>query len=469
MKKLDNVTLCIVDCINYGEAISAIKKSQYQIEFAKTLFFTDINAQSTKFSFQIIPIDKIGSKAEYSHFIMKYLPKYIDTEYALIIQHDGYVLNGDSWDESFLDYDYTGAAWLEQDGFNIGNGGFSLRSKRLLDAVAHDDFIQMNHTAEDVLICRIYRPYLESRYGIKFANEEIADKFSFELREPICSTFGFHGKFHQPYKETVIIRRSGALGDCVALEPLLEHYYKNGYRVAIDIPLNLAMIYANHHYPVYHISQLNDTRVPKKVIDLDMSYENNPKQLHLKSYFETAGIAEYEIKNPKLNMPVTESTKLFRKYIVIHADIRDQPHRNIYGIDWQTVVAYLNDKEYTVIQIGQREHEPIKGAIFYNTFNATMLLHLIGGADLFCGIDSGPSNLAVACNIPSVIFFGSVKPEYIIPDLSNVKVIQNECIHQGCWHEVKGVSGQDCVFDVEQPPCTKFTTQQLFAALKELI
>src|SRR4051812_18057464 len=116
MNKLDNVTLVVVDTHNYGEAISALRKSLIQIEPAVAKFLTDIKASNPRFPFQIIPIDKLEGKGAYSDFIIKKLDNYFDTDFVLIAQHDGYVLNGDSWDDEFLNYDYIGAAWLEAEG-----------------------------------------------------------------------------------------------------------------------------------------------------------------------------------------------------------------------------------------------------------------------------------------------------------------------------------------------------------------
>jgi len=474
--KLTNVTLCIIDCKNYGEAISALRKSLYQCDFAKAIFLTDIKAYNPNFPFEIVKIDKIGSKEEYSRFVIKELYKYIDTDYVLIIQHDGYVLCGESWNDEFLNFDMLGAAWLYTDGKNCANGGFSLRSRKLLTVLGQDDFIQATDP-EDQAIGRLYRDYLIKNYDIKFAPDEVCDEFSFELREPICKTFGFHGNFHKPYRETVVIRRQGALGDLIALEPLLEYYHNKGCKVVIDTPLHLAMIYSQHRFQVFHISQLTDNRIPYTLIDLDNSYEKNPKQLHLKSYYETAGIVDGEIKNPKLHFPIDANNKLFNhKYAIVHNDIRDQPGRNIYGVNWEYVVGVLKDRGYVVIQVGASEHEQIPGAIEMKTVTMNMLLYLVAGASLFIGIDSGISNIAVGTNVPSIIFAGAVNPEYIYPDLSNVEIISNHskgnpiCPLPYCWHEViGGTVGQDCIVDKNSPPCVMFKTSQVIDAVNKLL
>lgn len=471
MRALPTITMIVADTHYYGESISALRKSLTKVQPAATKFLTDIKAYNPNFPFEIVKIDKIEGKVGYSSFVIKELDKYFDTDFVLIVQHDGYVLDDNAWDEDFLNYDYIGAPWLESADFNVGNGGFSLRSKKLQHILATDDFIKPIHP-EDNCICKVYRSYLEEKYGIKYAPDYVAEKFSFELREPNQPTFGFHGKFHKPYKPVVIVKRTGALGDCIALEPVLEHLHKSGKKVVIDIPLNLAMIYAQHHYPVHHITQFDQHRIVYDLIDLDGSYEKNPKQLHLKSYYESAGIENGEIKNPKLNLEINEQTKLFKKYAILHIDERDQKYRNIYGVNWKTVVDYLKDNGYDVIQLGLSKHEEIDGALWMNTPTTNVLLWAVAGADLFVGIDSGISNMAVATNVPAVIFTGSVNPEYIYPDLSNISLVSKGkvCNLQHCWHEpIGGVEGIDCYVDVSKPPCTQFTTEEAINGIKRFV
>lgn len=470
MKKLDRITLVAIDTNFYGEAISSLRKSLHKIQPARALFLTDIQASNPKFPFEIVKIDKLNGKEGYSDFCIKKLDFYFDTDFVLVTQHDAWVLDENAWDDRFYDYDFLGAPWNYIDGRNVGNGGFSLRSKKLQHILATDDFIMSMHPEDDA-ICRTYRHYLELKYDIKFAPEELADKFSYELREPIQSTFGFHGKFHEPYKKTIVVKRSGALGDIVALEPLLEYYHNKSCKVVIDIPIHLALVYAQHHLDVRHISQITDKRVPLTIIDLDGSYEANPKKLHLQSYYETAGITDGVIKNPKLNFPIGEHNRLFKKYFIIHNDQRDQKYRNTYGVNWDEVAGFLNEKGFTVIQVGLSKNEEIKGATWMNTPTTNMLLYVIAGASGFIGIDSGPAAIAVACNIPSAIFFGSVDPKVIHPNLSNIQIIEYEkvCDTPKCWGDVVGgFTGKECVVNADAPPCTQYTTQMAIDALNKM-
>jgi hypothetical protein len=116
--------------------------------------------------------------------MVKDLNEYVETDYVLVIQYDWFILNPDAWTDEFLEYDYIWAPWWYIDDCNVGNGGFSLRSKRLLELLANDENIKETHP-EDHHICRTYWEYLKSKW-IKFAPEEIARKFSIEwaLMEP---------------------------------------------------------------------------------------------------------------------------------------------------------------------------------------------------------------------------------------------------------------------------------------------
>ena len=91
---------------------------------------------------------------------------------------DGYVLNGDAWCDGFLQYDYIGAPWLPSG--LVGNGGFSLRSRKLLKYLAANPFGDNPHP-EDNYICLRHRKSLEDA-GFKFPELATALKFAFEGR-----------------------------------------------------------------------------------------------------------------------------------------------------------------------------------------------------------------------------------------------------------------------------------------------
>jgi hypothetical protein len=124
----------------------------------------------------------------------------------LFCQHDGYPININCWDDRFLDYDYIGSPWGTDrpDYKRVGNGGFSLRSAKLLKIVSN--IIPPYDWPEDLMICDIFGDVLQNEYGIKFAPIDLAIKFSYEVDIPERTTklnesFGFHDFKCGPIKD----------------------------------------------------------------------------------------------------------------------------------------------------------------------------------------------------------------------------------------------------------------------------
>ena len=480
MRKIPNCTLMAADTYNYGGAVASLKKSMTQCEFDRVIFFTNIPLQIE--GIEVIQINELSGKDGYSNFMVKEAWKYIKSDFVLVTQHDAWILDGNQFDERLYDVDYAGALWLEPDGLCNGNGGFSWRSKKLMEAAGKDEMINAC-TPEDVCICRVYRRYLEKNYNLVWASDEICEQFSFELRTPTKPTFGFHNFFHQPYQPSVYIIRKGAMGDVVQVEKVMQYFHDKGYRIILDTLPQFHLLFLNHYFKVHKPQEIDQRLLETaKVVNLDMSYESKPKQLHLKSYFEYAGVPEEEytpyLKNPQLNLgfALNEGTKLFKKYCVLHVDNRPITQgRNIYGVDWWWITEYLKTKGYTPIQVGRDDTAIIKNAIQINCTNENFLCYVVGGADLMVGIDSGIAAIAAGYNVPSVIAFGSVNPEYIHADLSNIEVVTNHnkekpfCNLPSCWSESVTVEGQKCIVDESDPPCCHFTTEQFINAIDKQI
>lgn len=192
---INNITLCAIDCLYQKLSIPAIEKSASQIQFNECLLFSD-KPQNHSY-IKTIEIDTISSMDDYDRFVFKELHNHINTDYLLIIQWDGWIIDKNSWDDRYLNYDYIGAPWsFYDDGKVVGNGGFSLRSKKLLTALTNSEFEVIHNQAEDDAICRGYREILEGKYDIKFAPLYLAEKFSYESYITQQSTFGFHGAYN---------------------------------------------------------------------------------------------------------------------------------------------------------------------------------------------------------------------------------------------------------------------------------
>ncbi len=204
--QLPNVTLLGIDCVNIERLIAAMDISEKGIEFGSVKLLSSISSDDER----LIKIPHIGSIEDFSKFCIQDLNDYVDTDYVLLVQYDGFVLNPESWTPEFLEYDYIGAPlsgmhWLEKNRnkpdskFVVGNGGFSLRSKKFLELsqkFANEGRITKFH-AEDVALCVWYRDLFEEE-GVKYARPELGMKFSVvEDYDWYDKPFGFHGLFNK--------------------------------------------------------------------------------------------------------------------------------------------------------------------------------------------------------------------------------------------------------------------------------
>ena len=192
----DDITYVIIDTLHHKLSDYALQKSHARFPLKHTLIFSDKPHEWGGHG--IVQIPEIKTTADYNKVVFYELPKYLKTDFALILQYDGFVLSGNCFSERFLNCDYVGALWPHHQEFCVGNGGFSLRSKQLICSLP--EFLHSGdlNKAEDVVICRYLRARLEDKYGIKFASPEMAQLFSYEMKDPAKPTFGFHGIFNLP-------------------------------------------------------------------------------------------------------------------------------------------------------------------------------------------------------------------------------------------------------------------------------
>lgn len=195
---LDQVTLCAADTRSPALAAWSLQRSMEQVDFARVVLFTDQWASPQPLpGIERVQIPTLRSGADYSQFVLRDLPAHVQTSHVLVTQWDGFVLDASAWHPDFLLHDYVGAVWPDQPAAqNVGNGGFSLRSRRLLMAGLDPRITQVH--PEDQVLCRNHRALLESEHGVRFAPAELARRFAFENETPRGPVFGFHGPCNLP-------------------------------------------------------------------------------------------------------------------------------------------------------------------------------------------------------------------------------------------------------------------------------
>ena len=202
--KIPTVSLVSVACAKVPETIDAMRKCQEQMGFKRSILFTHEDIQFPEID--VVKIDKLDYQG-YNEFVAMKLWQYIETDFVLLVQNDGYITDVSKWDDEFMNFDYIGAPWpIPNDEITyrtpkgrlvrVGNGGFSLRSRRLLRAptILGLEFTDngSGFWHEDGNLCVHHGDTLQDA-GIKFAPIEVAAKFSTELVVPeTVESFGKH-------------------------------------------------------------------------------------------------------------------------------------------------------------------------------------------------------------------------------------------------------------------------------------
>ena len=223
MIELSDVTLISIDTTdNLEGTLNGIYTSMMGINFGAVKLITTKEQikKNTDLKEEGItleePVREIKNYNDYNYYVIYCLHNHVETSHCLLVQPDGFVLFPDKWDDEWLKYDYIGAPWpLVKDSYidpfgnqhQVGNGGFSLRSKKLLEVPTkvevpwetnNSDFYWMPpgvvNYHEDGNIC-VHNRHIFVEQGCEFAPVNVAARFSQENRIPECegiTPFGFH-------------------------------------------------------------------------------------------------------------------------------------------------------------------------------------------------------------------------------------------------------------------------------------
>ena len=153
----DKLTIVSVFGHNDGSsAVPSIIKSMEELPGSKGLLLSIEKPENLPSDIEWKHIYFLNYK-QYTVFMMHSLYAFIKTDYCLVVQDDSWVLNGDKFTEEFYQYDYIGPPthcglqfsqdaskiehlflqfnWIDKPNtLVVQNGGFSLRSKKFLEA-----------------------------------------------------------------------------------------------------------------------------------------------------------------------------------------------------------------------------------------------------------------------------------------------------------------------------------------------
>lgn len=449
-KTLPQVTLVCIDCTPRVDlAVRAIERSLEQCEFGAVKLLTD--DASAPYGERI---EKIRSLEEYSNFCIRDLWKHIGTSHALLIQSDGYVVNGNAWTDDFLKYDYIGAPWLPSNA--IGNGGFSLRSRKLLTMLGTMRFGDSPHP-EDNYICIRHRKDLFAA-GARFASLDIARRFAFEGRSwnngiewagiPVnyAGQFGFHSWLTPGVPGSPkVFHHSGEWGDVIYSLPVIKALgggvlflsadnrypyprptretptaeWVNNIKPLLEAQDYIERVQFTHGLPFSTSYDLNKFRLPWKnrtAADFDSIY-----RLHLRA-FEL----DWPEDEPWLSVP--EPITVPGRDIVVSRS----PRYHDDAFPWYDLVQKAGDRMVFVgteseANIFQGFGAPKTIIPHYRTANLLEVARVIAGAGMFIGNQSAPLAIALGLGVRCLVEEWPLNPNCRL-ERCNARYFAKDCL-----------------------------------------
>lgn len=195
MLDLSNVTLLFVETRAHDITKRVIDDCLMKANFGDVLIYSDQPARIPVPGARYELVPDFPNKRLAGQFYYAAAMEKVETDFALLMEWDAGIIDPINWKPEFLGYDYIGAPWNTSDDMKVGNGGFTIMSKRF------GHFLCRNRAAFPVCtdwdICRTRRPQINLRpENFTWAPYALAQDFSWELAPRSPVSFGWHGAFH---------------------------------------------------------------------------------------------------------------------------------------------------------------------------------------------------------------------------------------------------------------------------------
>ena len=216
---------------------------------------------------------------------------------------------------------------------------------------------------------------------------------------------------------TIVVRRTGALGDVILVTPVLRRLRQENPDRLIRVETAYPDVFKGND--ALAIPPTHCALAPAKLINLDMAYERRPHMHIVDAYMQEAfgDSGDPAQKQQCLTFsrrPIFNSGPKHR-YVAVHAAVAGWSNRTLPRTTWVHVVQLLQLEGFWPILVGtERDNIDAQVTRFF-TPDLSAQATLIASCACFIGSDSGLLHVAGATATPIVGVFTCAKPEYRLP------------------------------------------------------
>jgi ADP-heptose:LPS heptosyltransferase/GT2 family glycosyltransferase len=218
------------------------------------------------------------------------------------------------------------------------------------------------------------------------------------------------------FRYQVLVARKHAFGDVIDTTPIIAAIKKKWPLCDIDVQSDFPDVFKGNPFVRSARKEANGARYDYR-FDLNLAYERRPDLHTIDAY---AAVAEVSCSSetalpalyPSLN-DTAEAARLFpratdEKWAILHPGLTNWPGKDWPIDQWNILIAKLHMIGWKTAVIGQGQGLPSATMDLRHKTSVQVLYALMLRADLFIGLDSGPSHVAQAAKTPSVVLFGTV-------------------------------------------------------------
>lgn len=213
---------------------------------------------------------------------------------------------------------------------------------------------------------------------------------------------------------TIIVQRSGALGDVILTTPVIRRLRQENPTECISVVTGYPNVFRGNP----HLDQGVAASLDDRLIQLDLAYERRPNlhivQAYMIEAFGDPGVAA-DLQQELFFLRQTFFSR-DRKYVAVHATATGWANRTLPRSTWLAVVVGLRKAGLWPILVGgSRDSIPGADVMTFHSTDILMQARLIAGCAAFVGSDSGIMHIAGATDVPLVGVFTCARPETRLP------------------------------------------------------